>query len=351
MERRMIAPCFMDDTLECLRRQGIAPEPLLAQVGLPSVITGAVPAEKYGALWHAVAQVMDDEFFGEGARPMRAGSFALLCQAILSTVSLEHALRRALRFLRSVLDDPHGELVIKDGLAQIVLKDTGVTRSAFAYRTFWIIVHGVSCWLVGRRVPIRWVDFHCDAPSVGTDYRLFFGAPVQFRQPETRLVFDAEFLKLPPIRDERALRDFLRNAPSNILVRYRHDIGIAAAIRERLHTTSPSAWPGFEELAQRMRTTAPSLRRRLKLEGQTYRSIKDDLRRELAMEALAGAPVSVAQLAAELGFSEPSAFHRAFRKWTGKPPAAFRRRTRGPVADKATLDLADERTGSPQDAP
>lgn len=325
MERRMIAPCFMADTLECLRRQGVAVEPLLTQVGLPPVITGPVPAEQYGALWHAVAQIMDDEFFGEGARPMRAGSFALLCQAILSTVTLEHALRRALRFLRSVLDDPHGELVVKDGLAQIVLKDSGEARSAFAYRTFWIIVHGVNCWLIGRRVPIRWVDFRCSAPSTGTDYRLFFGAPVRFDQPQTRLVFDAEFLKLPPIRDERALKDFLRKAPANILVRYRHDIGLCAAIRSLLLATAPSDWPGFDALAGRMRTTAPSLRRRLKLEGQTYRSIKDDLRRELAMQALAEDRVSVAQLAARLGFSEPSAFHRAFRKWTGKSPALFRR--------------------------
>lgn len=325
MERRMIAPCFMDDTLECLRRQGVEAAPLLAEAGLPPVITGPIPAERYGAFWHAVARTMDDEFFGEGARPMRAGSFALLCQAILSTATLEHALRRALRFLRIVLDDPHGSLVVEEGLAQIVLKDAGGPRSAFAYRTFWIIVHGVNCWLIGRRLPIRWVDFRCSAPPAGTDYRLFFGAPVRFDQPETRLVFDAEFLNLPTIRDERALKEFLRHAPGNILVRYRHDMGLSAAIRKRLGGLAPQAWPGFEELAGRMRIPAPSLRRRLKLEGQTYREIKDDLRRALAMEALAEGHANVTQLAADLGFSEPSAFYRAFRKWTGKSPAVFRR--------------------------
>jgi AraC-like DNA-binding protein len=325
MERRMIAHCFMDDTLECLRRQGVDAAPLLAEAGLPPVITGPIPAERYGAFWHAVARTMDDEFFGEGARAMRAGSFALLCQAILSTATLEHALRRALRFLRIVLDDPHGTLVVEDGLAQIVLKDASGPRSAFAYRTFWIIVHGVNCWLIGRRLPIRWVDFRCSAPPAGTDYRLFFGAPVRFDQPETRLVFDAEFLTLPTIRDERALKEFLRHAPGNILVRYRHDMGLSAAIRQRLGSTAPQAWPGFEELAARMRIPAPSLRRRLKLEGQTFREIKDDLRRALALEALADGHANVAQLAADLGFSEPSAFYRAFHKWTGKSPAVFRR--------------------------
>ncbi|WP_426131354.1 AraC family transcriptional regulator [Pararhizobium sp. PWRC1-1] len=328
MERRMIAPCFVDDTLDCLRRNGVDAAALLESVGLPREIDRPISSEQYGALWHAVAQATDDEFFGEGARPMRAGSFALLCQAILSTSSLEHALRRELRFLRVVLDDPHGELVVEDGLAQIVLKDAGEVRSAFAYRTFWIIVHGVNCWLVGRRLPIRRVDFRCSAPPVGTDYRLFFGAPVRFDQPQTRLIFDAQFLKLPPIRDERSLRDFLRHAPANILVRYRHDAGLAATIREKLHASSPSAWPSLEVLADRLRLSVATLRRRLQLEGENYRSLKDEMRRALAMEALLNGNLSVADLAIELGFSEPSAFHRAFRKWAGVSPASFRRNTR-----------------------
>ncbi|PWJ86443.1 AraC family transcriptional regulator [Pseudaminobacter salicylatoxidans] len=335
MERRMIAPCFMEDTLDCLRRHGVQPEPLLAQVGIPPVITMPITSVQYGALWHAVAQTMDDEFFGEGARPMRAGSFALLCQAILSTATLEHALRRGLRFLRAVLDEPHGQLVVENGLARIVLKDTGGPRSAFAYRTFWIIVHGVNCWLVGRRIPIRWVDFRCSAPLTGTDYRLFFGAPARFDQPETRLVFDADFLKLPTIRDGRALREFLRHAPANILVHYRHDAGLSATVRERLRGTPPSAWPSFEVLAQRMRVSEPTLRRKLRQEGQTYQSIKDEMRRGLAMTTLRAGRRNVADIAADLGFSEPSAFHRAFRKWTGKSPATFRRE----AADQANIDF------------
>lgn len=326
----MVAPCFIKDTLDCLRRQGVQCEPLLAQVGLPATVSEAIPAEQYGRLWHLAARATDDEFFGLGARPMRSGSFALLCHAVLSTTTLEHAVRRTLRFLRVVLDDPHGQLIVENGLAQIVLKDATGLRSAFAHRTFWIIVHGISCWIVGRRIPIVQVDFSCAAPSNGRDYRLFFGAPVSFDQSETRLVFNADYLELPTIRDERALRGFLAGAPANILVRYRHDTGLSASIRTRLSTMPPDAWPSFEALSERMRLRAPTLRRKLRLEGQTYRSIKDELRRGLAMEALLNGHRNVADLANDLGFSEPSAFHRAFRKWTGKSPALFRQdATRG----------------------
>lgn len=325
MERRMISPGFVDDALQCLRRRGIDEKALLARAGLPETVTESVSAERYGALWLAIAATIDDEFFGEGARPMRAGSFTLLCHAILSAATLEQALKRALRFLRLVMDDPYGELVVADGLAQIVLRDEGAPRSAFAYRTFWIVVHGITCWLVGRRIPLRRVDFRCGPPQHGADYRLFFGAPVRFGQPESRLAFDADFLRLPAIRNERALREFLRRAPANILVRYRHDAGLVAKVRARLRASPPSLWPGFEDLAAQLRMPEPTLRRRLRLEGQTYREIKDELRRTLAMAALTEGAKDVSAIAVELGFSEPSAFHRAFRKWTGKSPGAVRR--------------------------
>ncbi|MFP3562387.1 AraC family transcriptional regulator ligand-binding domain-containing protein, partial [Paraburkholderia sp. SIMBA_049] len=77
--------------------------------------------------------------------PMRRGSFMLLCHAVLDAGTLEKALRRALQFLRVVLDEPHGQLVVADGQAQIVLKQAGAPYSAFAYRTFWLILLGVAC--------------------------------------------------------------------------------------------------------------------------------------------------------------------------------------------------------------
>ena len=323
-DRRMISASFVADALDCLARRGIAQGPVLAAGGLPALVREPVSAEQYGALWLAVARAMDDEFFGLGARPMRPGSFTLLCHAILHAGTLEQALRRALRFLTVVLDDPRGTLEVSEGHARIILSDAGAPRSAFAYRTYWIILHGIACWLVGRRIPLRRVDFRCAAPLHGADYRIFFGAPVRFAQGASLLEFDASYLKLPVLRTERALRDFLRKAPANILVRYRHDAGVVASVRDILRETPPPEWPVFEDLATRLRIPAPTLRRRLKGEGQSYQSIKDEIRRALATRLLLETPGSVGEIAAELGFAEPSAFHRAFRKWTARSPATFR---------------------------
>ncbi len=325
IERRMIAPGFVEEALDSLRRLGRQTAPLLARLGLPSRIIQPVSAEVYGALWLAIAADLDDEFFGMGARPMRSGSFTLLCHCVLHAPTLGHALRRALRFLDIVLDDPRGTLVIRDGLAQIELRDAGEPRSAFAYRTYWIILHGIICWLVGRRIPIRLVDFRCAEPSQGADYRLFFGAPVRFSQPISRLGFDNAMLNLPISRNEQSLKQFLRGAPANILVRYRYDAGIAAAVRRRLSQTSPAVWSSFQTLARDMRMPSSTLRHRLHDEGQSYAGIKDDIRRDLAVDMLMNTQKTIGEIAVQLGYSEPSAFFRAFKKWMGKSPEAYRR--------------------------
>lgn len=323
--RRMISPFFVEEALDSVRRQGKSPERLLTALGLSTQVDAPISAENYGALWLAIAAEIDDEFFGMGGRPMRRGSFTLLCHCVLHAKTLDQALRRALRFLNIVLEDPKGHVEIVDGLAHVVVTDMAGARSAFAYRTYWILLHGITCWLIGRRIPLRIVDFRCTEPEHGADYRQFFGAAVRFSQPVSRLAFDASLLKLPVTRSEQALKQFLRNAPANILVRYRYDAGLAAGVRKRLRQLPPASWKAFDDLAAQMRMSPSTLRHRLHAEGQNYAAIRDEIRRDLAIEMLQTTKFGVGEIASRLGFSEPSAFHRAFRKWTARSPAAFRR--------------------------
>ncbi|KVN38542.1 AraC family transcriptional regulator [Burkholderia pyrrocinia] len=325
VERPTISPGFVEDALACLRVQGVDVAPLLRPAGLPDAADAPVTVQQYGRLWLAMAAALDDEFFGLAARPMRVGSFALLGHAVLHTRTLEQALRRSLRFLRVVLDHPHGTLQASGGEARIVLADVGAPRPAFAYRTFWLVLLGLACWLIGRRIPLRRIDFSCPSPAHRADYSQFFGAPVHFDQPDCRLTFDAAYLRLPTIRSEQALTTFLRGAPANILVRYRHDSGWVAKIRAHLKAIPAADWPNFDTLAARLDMPPATLRRRLRSEGQSFAAIKDELRSVMAQALLRDGERSVADIASELGFSEPSAFHRAFRKWTGQSPGAFRR--------------------------
>lgn len=319
----MISPGFVQDALASLTRQGLETGPALAAAGIGSAAE-PVSTQQYGRLWLAITQMTGDEFFGLGARPMRPGAFNLMCQTVLHARTLEHALRRALNFLRVVLDDPAGHLRQHDGRAEITLSAAQGPQPAFAYRSYWLILMGVLCWLVGRRIPLMQVDFAGPAPENRRDYHDFFGAPVRFDQPQSRLIFAAHYLALTPIRSEKALQSFLRGAPANILIRYRHDQGLAARIRARLRAAAPEDWPDFDRLAAELRLSPATLRRRLRSEGQGFATMREEIRHAQARRLLVESQARVAEIATRLGYAEPSAFHRAFLKWSGTTPAAFR---------------------------
>lgn len=333
-EKGTISICFVEEALVCLRERGLEVEVLLRQAGISPELLGSpqarVSSKHYGQLWHLIAQTLDDEFFGMDSHGMKAGSFTLLCHALIQADTLARALRRALRFLRLVLDDLSGELIVTGDVARIVLiehprgQGEGAPRRAFAYGTFLLILHGLACWLVGRRIPLSRADFRCAEPAFSDEWRILFSRNLNFDQAQSGIEFPAEYLAMANVQNERTMKDFLRSAPANFLVKYKNSDSVSARIRRRLREMPPASWPDFATLASQFHASEATLRRRLDDEGQSYRSILDDLRRDLAISLLSDTGLSISEIAGELGFAEPSAFHRAFRKWTGARPGEYR---------------------------
>lgn len=318
-----VAPVFTDEALACARAAGLSPRALLAEIGAGGTDLDFV---QFGALWRRIAAGMGCEFFGLGARPMPVGSFAMLAHIARGEPDLERSIRRGLAFLALILGAPSGALTLRDGRAVITLHDprTGPHR-AFAHRTFWILIHALSCWLVRRRIPLLTVDFACPAPYHRADYGQFFGAPTRFDQPASALSFDARHLRLPVTRSEADLRAFLRASPANILTGYTHDARIIGQVRALLLALDPVDWPDFPALALRLGTPQTTLRRELRREGASYRELKDQIRFARAEKFLRRGDLTVTQIASSLGYAEPSAFYRAFKAKHGITPDQFRR--------------------------
>jgi AraC-like DNA-binding protein len=263
---------------------------------------------------------------------MKSGSFAMLVHSVLGCKTLGHSLERSLRFYGLILDDIAGSLVRGGaGEATVILRErqTGAAARTFAHEVLLMLVHGVACWLVGRRIPILRAHFSYPEPAHAAEYRLMYCTDLSFDMPTTSIVFEADYLDLPVVQNERSVKEFLRTAPENILVKYKNGSSMSARIRRRLRQLLPGDVPDFDTLAAEFNMTTATLRRRLHEEGASYQGIKDQLRRDLAISYLSHSGRSVMDIALELGFSERSAFHRAFRKWTGASPGEFRRGLQG----------------------
>ncbi|WEK29327.1 MAG: AraC family transcriptional regulator [Candidatus Pseudomonas phytovorans] len=284
-----------------------------------------VSAEAYARLWRLLARRCNDEFFAMDPRGLRTGSLAFLCRAAMAQPTLAMGLETALEFLSLMLQDLQPSLVRQGGLAEIVINEPqDAPRRAFTYFTFWMIVHGVACWLAGRRIPILAIDLRCGEPPFCDDYRVMFSENLQFQRPRTRMIIAADGLDLPLRRTALDLQRFLAEAPGNILVRYRDPASLGRRIRHDLLALEPIRWPDADGLARHLCLSASTFRRRLAEEGQTYQGLKDSVRRELAIAWLAEDRLSMQDIAGGLGFADGSSFYKAFRKWFGCNPGQYR---------------------------
>jgi AraC-like DNA-binding protein len=333
MEKGTIAISFVEAALDAVRARGLDAEALLLQVGIsPSLLhapQARVSAAHYGALWRLIAQTLGDELFGLDSRRVKVGSFAMLCRAAIHCQTLERALNRCSRFYDLLLDDVSIVLSRDGNAAKLALHERnsrrGCSQRVFAHEGLLIILHGLACWLVGRRIPITLAEFGYPEPAHSAEYRTMYSTQLSFCQPNTSIAFDVCYLALPVVQDEQSVKEFLRVIPENILVKYKNKNGLTAKVRARLRRALPGELPDLETVACDLHTTPATLRRRLQEEGESYQSIKDQLRRDLAITYLSHSERSVTDIALELGFAEPSAFHRAFKKWTGASPGEHRR--------------------------
>lgn len=312
-----------------LREAGIAAE-LLALPG------ARVSAPAFAALWLAVARALDDEFFGLDARRMKPGSFALLCHALVGGGTLGRALKVALRGFALFLDDIEAHLERDGEQARVVVANRIDARPdpadarRFADETLLVMVHGLMCWLAGRRVPLVRLDWAHPAPAHGDEYRRMFSPAIVFGAPQTAIRFDARVLDAPAAVTPGSLKAFLRDAPQSVFLKQtaHHAWGERLRRQLRLALAQGREAPTLEALADAFGVSPATLRRRLDAEGVQWQALKDELRRDLAIHLLSGSGLTVGETGSRLGYNDAATFARAFRRWTGAAPGAYRSATR-----------------------
>lgn len=330
MEKGTISNVFVRGAVAGLRGDAARLDRVLNAAGVSAELLNTpdarVPAERFSALWLAVAQELDDEFLGLDSRRMKCGSFALVCQSLIRAGTLERAVLQALRGFAVVFDDLRGELKVAGAEAglRVTNRIADPASRRFAEELFLVILRGLVCWLAGRRIPFARASFTYPRPAHSAEYHAMFTSDLAFDAPETCVWFDARFLECPVVQDEAGLKRFLRDAPQSVFMRYKNTDGWVARVRRRLRRLDGDQWPTLDAMAEELHLTASTLRRRLEDEGSSYRELKDGLRRDMAIDLLCRTGLSVESIAAGLGYQEVSAFYRAFKHWTGTRPGSYR---------------------------
>lgn len=325
--------------LDQVEQQGFNVDSLLEQVGIDAaeIEQGTeFSAVKFGQLYQRVMYISQDEYFGmlSGGR-VPLGTFRMMCHCILHCTSLAKAIARASDFheiCRGARYKPHLVRTGRYARLTFVLLDRfaegGGAENAESpehVRTTLSMWHHFICWLLGTRLELKSVTFTARSPVDQELYRTLFQSDVKFSQSENALVFPARFLELPLVQTETSLRDFLHTAPYQLLVTVGDDQTLKSQVVALFGKDFSRELPGAEEVAASLNMSVSTLRRRLQDEATSFQRIKDECRKEAAVTYMNSPQLTINEVARLMGFDEPSAFFRSFKKWTGMTPGDYRR--------------------------
>ncbi|MDC8783795.1 AraC family transcriptional regulator [Roseateles koreensis] len=161
-------------------------------------------------------------------------------------------------------------------------------------------------------------------PPHADEMSTLFGCPVLFEQARNELQYERKWLDRPPQLAHPITASEMSATCARMIEDIQHGAGLSRKVCEAL-TRTPGVFPSIEAIAKVLNMNARTLRRNLEEEGTAYSTLLADVRRSLALDYLSQSPLSVSDIAAALGFSEAASFRHAFKRWTGKTPAQFRR--------------------------
>lgn len=288
---------------------------------------GRYPVQRWRKLLEtASADLGDDDLGLHLGRTVTPRHFGVMGYVLLACGTLGAALTRLHRYQRLVYDvspmriETRGASVtlewgIENGEPGRLVDETAIT----ALVQFARDVTGAA------DTPIDAVHFVNAPPASLAPYRRYFGGEVLFEQHATRVRLPLALLAKPLRQPDAALLGLLERQADVLLAELPDAGDLEQAVRRAVAASAREGEVSLERVASALHTSPRTLHRRLEALDFGFRELRDDTRRRLAEQHLADPGMGIAEVALLLGYSEQSAFTRAFKRWTGDTPRAFRK--------------------------
>ena len=167
-------------------------------------------------------------------------------------------------------------------------------------------------------------EFNYQKPEYAATYQKYLGSNVSFDCPECSFTISRSYFDEKDGFKNPSIFSISKQQCETELAQFEKAQGIVGEIRTLLYE-SPWVLPSQEQVADQFSISIRTLRRKLNDAGTTYQAVLDSVRESLAKEYLKDTQWSIAEIADMTGYSEPSNFKRAFKRWTGHTPNAYRK--------------------------
>ena len=330
IEESCLQQAWLQGLHSAWRQHGIDAERLFEQAGIVNCLAeGLAPDElsdRMSFLWElAVASSGDPSLGLKTARLQPLGSLGFMAHLILASPTLRGALEHVCEYTGLVLPTAMAriETPTHDTL-RVCLHIKGGQRAVPTQRYDFVAgltVHLMS-WVLGQPVlPMR-VRSCYPAPRDLAMHAETFRCPLEFNETECSLDFRREDLASPLPTANPLVADWCAQQANDIIRSRRGHM--ATRVKKLLLQMLPKGDPRRDEVASLLCMSERTLQRRLAEEGTYFQGLVDQTRRDLAQQLLKVGRLTPKEMSFELGFSDPSNFYRACRRWFGQSPREFR---------------------------
>ena len=254
------------------------------------------------------------------------GDYAVVEYAAVSCGTLGEALEATARYIDLINDAVKYSLEYRGHWAVLKISSRlPFSRAALDFQLGTLYRVGLN-WIDADLPPERQVWFGYAPPGDRSTYATVFrGAHVRFNTACTGLAWPAAALKAPLRTADPKLNAVLRRHAERLMADLNRHETFHDRVRGMIIDGLADGTGTADAIAARLHMSRRTLLRKLEREGTTFKELADNTRRQFAMRYLEAGELDASEIATMLGFAQPSAFHRAFRRWTGTTPLAYRR--------------------------
>jgi AraC-like DNA-binding protein len=311
--------------------QGMQRESLIEAAGLTDVdLTNGdsrVSVSTQVALWRLIAMEISDPGFGvRGGASITVRQTGLLGYVMSASSTLGAALCRLARYSHIITDAV--QLTLGSPSAQHVAlaathPDLGSALPlAVDYRLAAVL--SVCRQITAETIVPFQVDFNYEQPASTLEHRRFFGCPLQFGQPEAKLVFFERDLALAVPHGDETLAGYLSEHAEQVLRTLVTGSSIKERVRSAIWAALGDGRPTLERIAATLEIPSRTLQRHLAEEGTSLHHEIEHIRKTMAMTMVRNRTISIDEVAFLLGYAESSTLFRSFKRWTAMTPRQYR---------------------------
>jgi AraC-like DNA-binding protein len=336
----MISVAATTGLLEIIKNAGADPDQVLCRVGLDraalSNMEGFIPCSVFARMLEEAARATGDPFFGlhfgERFNPKNIGP---LTYVVLNSPTIAVADEHVARYFQLYNQAAKAFFTVEGQRAylQSVLVDLDIRTPRQQNEYGMVIRLNTIRMMVGSQwAPIE-VRFAHEAPEDVSEHLRIFGAPVLFGYSTNAFVIEREFLERQIPAADRRLYRIMKRYLEQVLAEMPPEDGLLASVRRGIAESMREGEPNLARVAKKMAMSPRTLQRQLKERDMEFKKLVENTRRQFALNYLKNRRNTLTEIAFLLGYSDASAFTRAFRRWTGSPPSlAYRGQAAGRTA-------------------